>query len=386
MGKTAVIISNFMDKKQTMNIIYFVPNITIAGGIFRIVSDKMNFLTENIEGQLFLAYYGNGQEKPIYPLHPNILLLPIDIDWKVGFGKKILRILKNISVIRHILKKNKIDIAINANAPLLIWILPFICRRIKKVHEFHFSYEGQQILDKQIFKSQMKIYLIQSLRKFCLGRFNKVVALNNSDKEKSRLYNVIVIPNFTSVEIRQIQKVKSNTIVSVGRLELQKGYDRLISAWALVAKKHPDWQLEIWGEGSLRKCLQQQIDTLQLSSVVHLKGVSHNIGEVYAHSSFFVMSSLYEGFPLVLVEAMNCGLPCVSFDITGANSIIENGKNGFLVPDNNIDALTNACTRLMGNKVLLEEMGKQAYISSARFSKPKVMQKWLDLFEGLIEE
>lgn len=98
------------------------------------------------------------------------------------------------------------------------------------------------------------------------------------------------------------------------------------------------------------------------------------------------MSSLYEGFPLVLIEAMNCGLPCVSFDITGANSIIDNGKNGFLVPDNNTDALANACMRLMENKTLLENMSNQAYISSAPFSKPKVMQKWLDLFVKLIKE
>ena len=84
-----------------MNIIYFVPNITIAGGIFRIVSDKMNYLAENMEGRLFLAYYGTEQEKPVYPLHPNIRLLPIDINWKVGFGKKIFGILKNISIIRH---------------------------------------------------------------------------------------------------------------------------------------------------------------------------------------------------------------------------------------------------------------------------------------------
>ena len=90
-----------------MNIIYFVPYITIAGGIFRIVSDKMNYLAENMEGRLFLAYYGNGQEKPIYPLHPNIQLLPIDIEWKVGFGKKINRVWKNISIIRHIFKKYK---------------------------------------------------------------------------------------------------------------------------------------------------------------------------------------------------------------------------------------------------------------------------------------
>ena len=125
---------------------------------------------------------------------------------------------------------------------------------------------------------------------------------------------------------------------------------------------------------------------MHLSSVVHLKGVSHSIGEVYSHSSFFVMSSLYEGFPLVLVEAMNCGLPCVSFDIIGANSIIDNGKNGFLVPDNNINALAEACIKLIGDRILLENMGKQAYISSARFSKSKVMQKWMDLFQKLMKE
>lgn len=369
-----------------MNIIYFVPNITIAGGIFRIVSDKMNFLAENIEGQLFLAYYGNGQEKPIYPLHPNILLVPIDIDWKVGFGKKILRILKNISVIHHILKKNKIDIAINANAPLLIWILPFICRRIKKVHEFHFSYEGQQILDGEIFKSRAKKYLTQYLRKYCLKKFDKVVALTESDKEMWGLQNMFVIPNFSNIQQHGESSRENKVVISAGRLEYVKGYDRLISAWALVAKKHPDWQLEIWGEGSLRKRLQQQIDTLQLSSVVHLKGVSHNIGEVYAHSSFFVMSSLYEGFPLVLVEAMNCGLPCVSFDITGANSIINDGENGLLVTDNDTYALADACMKLIEEKGLREKMGKQALILSARFSKIRIMQKWMSLFELLIEK
>ena len=88
----------------------------------------------------------------------------------------------------------------------------------------------------------------------------------------------------------------------------------------------------------------------------------------------------------VLVEAMNCGLPCVSFDITGANSIIDNGKNGFLVPDNDVNALAEACIKLIENKVLLEDMGKQAYMSGKRFSKPKVMQKWLDLFRELMRE
>ena len=369
-----------------MNIIYFVPNITIAGGIFRIVSDKMNYLAENMEGRLFLAYYGNGQEKPIYPLHPNIQLLPIDIEWKVGFGKKINRVWKNISIIRHIFKKYKIDIAVNANAPLLIWILPFICRRIKKIHEFHFSYKGQQILDEEIFKSRGKKFLVQYLRKCCLTKFDKVIALTESDKKMWNLPNIFVIPNFSNIQLHERNGRKSKVAISAGRLESVKGYNRLIAAWEIVAQKCPDWQLEIWGEGSLRESLQRQIDALHLSSVVHLKGVSPSIGEVYSHSSFFVMSSLYEGFPLVLVEAMNCGLPCVSFDITGANSIIDNGKNGFLVPDNDVNALAEACIKLIENKVLLEDMGKQAYMSGKCFSKPKVMQKWLDLFRELMRE
>lgn len=114
--------------------------------------------------------------------------------------------MENISIIRHIFKKYKIDIAVNANAPLLIWILPFICRRIKKIHEFHFSYEGQQILDKQIFKSKLKVCLIQKLRKICLSKFDNVIALNDSDKKKFCLQNIGVIPNFTSIEVRQIEE------------------------------------------------------------------------------------------------------------------------------------------------------------------------------------
>lgn len=291
-----------------------------------------------------------------------------------------------ISIIRHIFKKYKIDIAVNANAPLLIWILPFICRRIKKIHEFHFSYKGQQILDEEIFKSRGKKFLVQYLRKCCLTKFDKVIALTESDKKMWNLPNIFVIPNFSNIQLHERNGRKSKVAISAGRLESVKGYNRLIAAWVIVAQKCPDWQLEIWGEGSLRESLQRQIDALHLSSVVHLKGVSPSIGEVYSHSSFFVMSSLYEGFPLVLVEAMNCGLPCVSFDITGANSIIDNGKNGFLVPDNDVNALAEACIKLIENKVLLEDMGKQAYMSGKCFSKPKVMQKWLDLFRELMRE
>lgn len=366
-----------------MNIIYFVPNITIAGGIFRIVSDKMNYLAEKLDGELFLAYYGNGQEKPIYSLHPNIQLVPINIDWKGGFWEKVINTLRNISVIRHILKRYKIDIVVNANAPLLIWILPFIRRKIRIIHEFHFSYEGQQMVDEEVFKSRIKKSLIQHLRKCCLAKFDNVVTLTESDKKKWKLQNILVIPNFSNIQQHRESNRENKVAISAGRLELVKGYDRLISAWMIVAQKYPDYQLEIWGEGSQRSCLQQQIDALHLSSVIHLKGISYNMGEVYAHSSFFIMSSLYEGFPLVLVEAMNCGLPCISFDITGANSIIENDKNGFLVLDNDIDALADACIKLISNKRLLEDMGQQASLSSKRFSKSKIMQKWLDLFEEL---
>lgn len=369
-----------------MNIIYFVPNITIAGGIFRIVSDKMNYLAENMEGQLYLAYYGNGQEKPIYPLHPSIRLVSIHTDGKGGFGKKIINTLRNIRIICRVLKENNIGVAINANAPLLIWTLPFICRRIKKVHEFHFSFEGQRNLDEEIFKSQIKKSIIQSFRRYCLAKFDKVIALTESDKAMWGLQNIFVIPNFSNICQHEGSGKSSKVVISAGRLEKVKGYDRLISAWKTIARKHPDWQLEIWGEGSLRSRLQQQIDDLHLSSVVHLRGISHNMGEIYSRSSFFVMSSLYEGFPLVLVEAMNCGLPCVSFDITGANSIIDNGKNGFLVPDYDTDTLAGACMKLMENETLLDEMGRQAYVSSERFSKPKVMRMWLDLFNELMKK
>ena len=106
---------------------------------------------------------------------------------------------------------------------------------------------------------EFSVCLIQKLRKICLSKFDNVIALNDSDKKKFCLQNIGVIPNFTSIEVRQIEEKKSNLVVSVGRLEHQKGYERLISAWVIVAQKCPDWQLEIWGEGSLQESLQKQI-------------------------------------------------------------------------------------------------------------------------------
>lgn len=367
-----------------MNILYFIPNILIAGGIFRIVADKINYLAENTSWNLYLVYYGNGHEKPIYSLHPKVQLIPICIDWEVGPLKKIWLLFKNTITVRNLLVKNKIDIAINANAPLLIWILPFICKKTKKIHEFHFSYKGQLVIDNEVFKTKFKKFFIMNLRKICLSKFDKVVALTEYDKKMWSLSNIVVIPNFSNIQKKEGKFRKNKIAISVGRLEPQKGYERLISAWAIVAQKYPDWQLDIWGEGSLRNSLQSQINKFSLNSVVHLQGMSHNIGEIYAQSQFFVMSSLYEGFPLVLVEAMNCGLPCISFDIPGANCIIEHEKNGLLVLDNDVKTLANACIKLIENNVLLNKLGSQVYTSSKKYSKSIVMKKWLNLFSEMI--
>ena len=368
-----------------MNIIYFVPNITIAGGIFRIVSDKMNYLAENMEGRLFLAYYGNGQEKPIYPLHPNIQLLPIDIEWKVGFGKKINRVWKNISIIRHIFKKYKIDIAVNANAPLLIWILPFICRRIKKIHEFHFSYKGQQILDEEIFKSRGKKFLVQYLRKCCLTKFDKVIALTESDKKMWNLPNIFVIPNFSNIQLHERNGRKSKVAISAGRLESVKGYNRLIAAWVIVAQKCPDWQLEIWGDGALKNELSKLINTLGLNNKVLLMGYTNDIISRMLQASGCVLSSLYEGISLVLIEAMSCGLPVISYSCQcGPKDLIEHGKNGFLCEVNDETKLAEYICSIIEDEKLRIKMGQASKKKSEEFRIEKIVTQWTNLFQTLI--
>lgn len=200
------------------------------------------------------------------------------------------------------------------------------------------------------------------------------------------LGNSSVMPNPIVVEktTNRVSTTWSNEgrrILAVGRLTAQKGFDRLIAAFARISNEYPKWSLTILGEGGDRPKLEAQVRGLKLDDRIKLPGTVSNPFDWMAEADFLVMSSRYEGFPCVLGEAMACGLPIISFDCdSGPRDIIRHGVNGLLVEPNNVKALATAMAGLMANDNQRQRMAQKAPEVLERFSLATVLQRWDRLF------
>jgi glycosyltransferase involved in cell wall biosynthesis len=203
-------------------------------------------------------------------------------------------------------------------------------------------------------------------------------------KDRSYLKNKFVIPNAVQNPELLISNLSNKRAISVGRLDQFKNFSDQIKTWKKVIKKHPDWTLHIYGEGSERQELQQQIKESALTNHVFLEGNSKNIIERYAESSFFIFTSLAEGFGMVLVEAMQSGLPVISYDCPcGPGDIITDEIDGYLIKVHNVEKLEQRICELIENEDKRKMMGKNAAVKSRRFLPENIMPQWINLFQSL---
>jgi glycosyltransferase involved in cell wall biosynthesis len=190
----------------------------------------------------------------------------------------------------------------------------------------------------------------------------------------------IVIPNPMLAPAAEPRSPAPPTIVAVGRLNEQKGFDLLLNAFAEIADKMPDWRLMIFGEGPDRAALEHQVRHLGLNNRAFLPGASATPGAWISACDLFVLSSRYEGFPNVLAEAMGSGLPVISFDCDfGPAEMITDNVDGLLVPPENTSALASALLRLTTDKALCQRLGAAAAAGAIRFDSQQVNGSWTDL-------
>lgn len=218
-------------------------------------------------------------------------------------------------------------------------------------------------------------------------KYDQIVVISKTDLTawKNYTHKATHIYNPITINATRMSDRTEKSIISVGRLDFQKGYDYLIPAWNLVSKKHSDWHLNIYGDGPLRESIQARIDELKLGASITLCGRTPNIGDKYASHSIYVMSSRAEGFPLVLLEAAFCGLPLIAYDCpSGPSEIIEDGKNGFLVEKvGDVQTMADRICLLIENESLRREMGENAKSMVNDFSVDKIRQQWLWLLNSL---
>lgn len=376
-----------------MRIVYIIKYIAQLGGLDRVMSYKINYMAEQGH-DVHVITYEQGQHPLSFPLLPQVHHHDINVRFFTRHGGGLLkRVVQYVQMRRTF--KQRLYAQVEQIAPdvivtltdsyTLLDILQGIPGKAFRVIESHV--ERGSFQKRNDFKGRPVFYQLASLFDAYITRQIKradcFVALTEHDARSwSELKRVEVIPNPLSYIPTETAALTNKVVISAGRLEDQKGYDLLIDTWAKVAPQYPDWQLHVYGDGGNRATLERQTRARGLAHCIQWYHSTPHIFEAYLNSSLYVMSSRYEGFGLVLTEAMSCGLPCVSFDCPyGPSDIIRQGEDGLLVPLGDTQALADALCQLMGDEAQRKRMGALARQHVMRYAPEVVMKRWEALFQ-----
>ena len=379
-----------------MKIVYVIDSLAGKGGAERIILDKLEYIEQHFGYDVYIiTCYQNEQTSNAYPVSDHItqirLGIPFYSQYRYSYPYRFIvkqRLSKTLrKQLDNSVKQIDPDILIGVSYFEADLVTDIKCRA-KKIIEVH-EPRPFTLSDYGLSRGRLSSWYMRHYRDRYFNRVERhadvVVTLTSGDaNEWRRARRVEVIPNFTMMPIEGFSDGTQKRVIAVGRLEWVKGYDRLISAWKIVAGKHPDWHLDLFGAGTLEQELRHQQEESGLHDCMTIHGATSNIGAEYRKSSILALSSRFEGFGLVLIEAMQIGLPCVAFDCPfGPAAVIDNGKNGFLVPDGDVNLFVDKLCQLIEDDGLRREFSASAIEKAKLYSVDKVMQRWKALFEDL---
>ena len=267
--------------------------------------------------------------------------------------------------------------------PFLYQIADFLYEKEKKiVFSYHGSFFGMHdyvFEQKDFLQYRYKIW----------AKMNALTVLTDYDFQlySGFLPHVIQMPNpntFAQNIPKKIEQEKQQ-ILAVGRLSEEKSFDRLVQVFALVNQKEKNWQLCIVGDGPERENLEKLAQKLTISQNVVFAGIQKNVSDFYQKSAIHVMSSFFEGFPMTLMEAKQHGIPSVVFDVPCFRELIDEGKNGFVVPQDDLEKMAEKILFLIQNPEKRHQMGQNAQENVAQYSLEKIGKRWEDLFESIVK-
>lgn len=377
-----------------MKIAYVFPALNTVCGADRVITEKANYFADILGYEVYMITTQQNDIPIFFPLSQKIKHIDLDVNFIRQYHHsffvrgfiyfKLLKIYKE--------KLSKLLIELNAD-----FVISTVSREIgflKSIHDGSIKIAEAHapkpyLRNLQLLQKQNLLYRIagrigtKKMEK-AIKNFDAFVVLTQKDADLwSKVRKCTVIPNALPFFPNKTSNCKNKSIISVGRLHEEKGYDRLIEAWAQVAPKHPDWKLNIYGNGKLNYFLTNLIQEKGLTESITIHNPVNNIVDKYIESSFYVKASRFEAFGMVLIEAMACGLPVISFNCPiGPASIISN-NDGFLVKDGDINELAEKICYLIDHEDLRIQMGKAARNNVTCYKENIIMQKWVDLFKSL---
>lgn len=347
----------------------------------RVITQKANWLVTNLDYEISIITFAQGEA---------------DCDF-FALDSKVNRVRLKLSDLK---RQRELYLSLNKwlmNNPQDICISTYgrefnILHKIKdgskKIVEFHFTYDINKLWLART-GNWFKTNIIGALKTWLTVRtakkYDKIICLTKTDYRRWHNNKTVQIYNPVTINTSSVSDCSSKIIVAIGRMDPLKGYDMLIDCWQLLENKYPEWQLKIYGGGDSSKYSKQILD-LQLKHISIL-GRTNNVADALCNGSIYVMSSRTEGFPLVICEAMRCGLPIVTFDCpSGPAELVTNGKNGYVVSKvGDIVSMAECISKLIENEQLRKYYGENSHKMSKKYEIDFVMKNWVSLFQDLYE-
>ncbi len=365
-----------------MRLLYITNQICGAAGLERVLSIKAKLLAEAYHYDVHIITLNQGDMPLFYDFGNAITYHDIELPQnKLGYLKGY------VKQLRSYVKKIQPDVISVCDDGLKGFFVPLLIGKpCKMIYERHVSKEIEKENDTFKLLPWLKRKLTFNLMYFGGRYYDKFVVLTKGNLNEWPLKNTMVINNPLSFSDTVPRSTLTNKIVlAVGRHDYQKGYERLLESWRLVMQQHSDWKLHIYGKKNPSIKLDALAQTLNITNAVSFFDPVKDISNVYQNSSIFALSSRYEGFGMVLTEAMVHGVPCVSFDCPyGPSDIIDHDVNGVLIKNGDTEAFAKALSKLMSNEDLRLQMGQAAKEKASHFKPEKILNEWDALFRSLL--
>ena len=382
-----------------MKLIYNIASVSNSGGMERILSYKVNYLAERMGYEVVVITTEGKGIVPYFSFSSKIRFVELDINYgalrNYSVFAKFFAFMRKIFLHRrclsNVLYRERADIVISmfGNEKSFLYKLH---DGSKKIVEIHFS---------KFFRMQQErvgvwkyVDKVRSWRDAAhIRRYDRFVVLTREDRDYwgTTYGNIVVIPNFVPHFPDDLAPLTNKRVIAVGRVQYQKGYDRLLDAWEIVSKEVSDWRLDIFGgtspaEPGLLDVLRDRVSRKGIEGSVEFHPPTQEIEYEYMKSSLLVLSSRYEGLPMVLIEAMSYGIPPVAFACKcGPRDVIADGENGLLVEEGDVPGLAKALLRAMKDEDLRKCLGRGARERSLQYTADEVMGQWIRLFQLVLD-